>query len=490
MIMIDLSINKEVLKRSIEHVRKRGIIIPTFKQMRDPGLIPEEILVKLKDIGLWDIDPFNLFRVNWHNEPKEKGGGFDGVNYIEFPTELTGVKARIVVMIGKWFPTGCHKVGSAFGSLVPRLITGQFDPTFHKSIWPSSGNYCRGGVYNSALLGCESISIMPQGMSRERFEWLEAIGGEIIRTPGCESNMKEIFDKSQELRQFPENMIFNQFEEQGNALWHYHVTGPAMVETFEHVAKNGDHLAGICLSSGSGGTLSSADYVKVHFPKAKVAVAEALQCPTLLRNGFGDHRIEGIGNKHVPWIHNVKNSDMVMGIDDEYTCSLLRLFNEPEGKTYLEKELKLPPEFVEKLDWLGISGISNVLATIKFAKYYELTKKDVVMTVATDSAMMYKSRLKEFTKEKGPYHTARAFADHERFILGISTDHLQELIYPEKKRIHDLKYFTWIEQQGKDEKELNDQWYGDDYWKSMHKQVEQLDSLIDAFNQEVGLLER
>jgi len=164
----------------------------------------------------------------------------------------------------------------------------------------------------------------------------------------------------------------------------------------------------------------------------------------------------------------------------------LRLFNEPEGKTYLKKELKLTPEFIDKLSWLGISGISNVLSAIKFSKYYELTEKDVVVTVATDSAMMYGSRLKEFTKAKGSYNTARALADHERFMLGISTDHLQELTYPEKKRIHNLKYFTWVEQQGRTEKELNEQWYDDDnYWGGMHDQVDEIDSLIESFNEEM-----
>ena len=487
--MIDLSVNQENLQRAIEHVRKRRIVIPTFKQMSDPGLISEKILVQLKNVGLWDVDPLNLFRITWHNEAKERGGLFADVNYIEFPSELTGVQARIIVMVGKWFPTGCHKVGAAFGCLVPRLVTGQFDPTFHKAVWPSSGNYCRGGVYNAKLLGCDSISILPQGMSQERFKWLEAMGGEVITTPGCESNVKEIFDKVRELRSSPEKMIFNQFEEFGNYLWHYHVTGAAMVKVFERIAEKDHILAGICLASGSGGTLSAADYVKDRFPKAKIAVAEALQCPTLLLNGFGDHRIEGIGNKHVPWIHNVKNSDMVVGIDDEYTCSLLRLFNEPKGKDYMEKELKLCREFIEKLPWLGFSGISNVLAAIKFAKYYELTKKDVVMTIATDSAVMYGSRLEEFTKEKGAYCMARAMADHERFMMGVTTDHLQELTYPLKKRIHNLKYFTWVEQQGRTEQELNDQWYDyDHYWKGMQSQVEAIDNLIESFNEEVGAI--
>jgi len=258
-----------------------------------------------------------------------------------------------------------------------------------------------------------------------------------------------------------------------------------MVKAFERIAGKGDKLAGICLASGSGGTLSSADYVKDRFPKVKIAVAEALQCPTLLKNGFGDHRIEGIGNKHIPWIHNVKNSDMVMSIDDEYSCNLLRLFNEPEGKAYLKKELKLMPEFIEKLSWLGISGISNMLSAIKFTKYYELTEKDVVITVATDSVVLYGSRLEQFTVEKGPYSAARAFADHERFMMGATTDNLQELTYLERRRIHNLKYFTWVEQQGRSEKELNDQWYDyDNYWKGMHNQVEEIDGLIESFNQE------
>ena len=488
--MIDLRLNLEALKRAIHHARKRNIIIPTFEQMRDPSQIPPQILEKLKDVGLWDVDPLNLFRISWHNEPKEQGGLFGGVNYIEFPPELTGVQARIVALAGKWFPTGCHKVGASFACLVPRLVTGQFDPTFHKAVWPSTGNYCRGGAYNSALLGCASIAILPEGMSRERFEWLETIAGEIIATPGSESNVKEIFDKVWELRGEAQNMIFNQFEELGNCLWHYHVTGPAMEEVFEEIAGEEGNFAGLCLTSGSAGTLSAGDYIKDQFPRAKLAVSEALQCPTLLANGFGEHRIEGIGDKHVPWVHNVKNSDMVIAIDDENSVNLLRLFNEPEGKAYLGKEVKLAPEFVEKLSWLGISGIANLLSAIKFAKYYELGEEDVVATVLTDSAEMYGSRLRELEEEKGPYSEGRAMADHERFMLGLSTAHMEELTYPAKKRIHNLKYFTWVEQQGRHVEELNAQWYdSDNYWGGMHSQVEEVDAMIEAFNAQTGLLD-
>jgi len=487
--MIDLRIHQETLDKTIAHARERNIIIPTFKQMRDPNLIPESIQAKLKNIGLWDIDPLNLFRVTWHNEPVEQGGGFGDVNYIEFPPELTGVKARIVALAGKWFPTGCHKVGSSVACLVPRLVTGQFDPTHHKAVWPSTGNFCRGGAYNSALLACKSISILPEGMSRERFDWLRTLDGEIIATPGSESDVKAIFDKVWELKQNPQNVIFNQFEELGNCLWHYHVTGPAMVEVYEKIKGPDSNFAGVCLTSGSGGSLSSGDYVKDHYPKAKIAVAEALQCPTLLENGFGEHRIEGIGDKHVPWVHNVKNSDMAVGIDDDYAVQLLRVFNEPAGKEYLQKELGLAPEFIERLSWLGISGIANVLTAIKFAKYYELTEKDIVATVLTDSAVMYGSRLEELTEEKGPYSFARAMADHERFMLGISTEHALELTYPERKRVHNLKYFTWVEQQGRTVEDLNAQWYDyDNYWGGMHQQVAEVDALIEAFNEKVGLL--
>ncbi|MCH7663867.1 MAG: pyridoxal-5-phosphate-dependent protein subunit beta, partial [Chloroflexi bacterium] len=227
--MIDLTIIEERLTRAIESAKQRDIIIPTYAQMKDPGLIPEEFKNELRNIGLWDLEPRNLFRISWKNEPKPQGGGFGDVNYMEFPSSLTGVDARIIALVGKWFPTGAHKVGAAFSCLVPRLVTGQFDPTTQKAVWPSTGNYCRGGAYDSALLGCASVAILPEGMSRERFEWLEQIAGEVIKTPGSESNVKEIFDKTWELRESGEDlMIFNQFDEMGNYLWHYDVTGHAM----------------------------------------------------------------------------------------------------------------------------------------------------------------------------------------------------------------------------------------------------------------------
>ncbi len=274
MIMIDLTVVPEALERAAKRAREKNIIIPTFKQQRDPRLIPDVIKSRLKNIGLWDVDPLNLFRITWHNEPVSHGGGFGDVNFIEFPPALTGVEARIVAPIGKWFPTGAHKVGAAFGCLVPRLVTGQFDPTTQKAVWPSTGNYCRGGAYDATLLGCESIAILPEEMSRERFDWLATVSGEIIKTPGSESNVKEIFDKCRELRESGEDLvIFNQFDEFGNYLWHYEITGPAMLTVLERLMGSKDKFRGLISSTGSGGTIACGDYLKKQFPGCKIAAA-------------------------------------------------------------------------------------------------------------------------------------------------------------------------------------------------------------------------
>jgi cysteine synthase len=489
MTKIDLTVEKSRRLNAIKRARERQIIIPTYAQMKDPSKIPGKVKEELKGIGLWDIHPRNLYRINWHNEPKASGGGFGGVNYLELPMSLTGVPARIVVIIGKWFPTGAHKVGAAFSCLVPRLVTGQFDPTTQKAVWPSTGNYCRGGAYDSALMACESIAILPEGMSKERFEWLSKIAGETIKTPGSESNVKEIFDKCKELRASGQDlMIFNQFEEFGNYLWHYEVTGHAMEEVLNMVMRKNDHFRGLVSSTGSAGTIASGDYLKQLFPDSKIVASEALQCPTLLENGFGAHRIEGIGDKHVPWIHNVKNTDMVVAIDDNAVVNLARLFNEESGRAYLV-ERGVPENVVAQLDLMGFSGISNVLSAIKFAKYYELGETDIVLTILTDSMELYQSRIGEMRRELGEYTEAQAAADFARYLLGESTDNLLEMRYPDRRRAHNLKYFTWVEQQGKTYPEILAQWSEPNYWTDVQKQAPEIDILIEEFNAEVGLIQ-
>jgi cysteine synthase len=483
--MIDLTVNEAVLDAAVGQARERNFRIPTFKQMRDPSLIPASVKEELSDVGLWDLNPLNLYRITWHNEPVEFGGGYGDVDYIEIPSALTGVDARILMLVGKWFPTGAHKVGAAFGCLVPRLVTGQFDPTTQKAVWPSTGNYCRGGAYDSNLLACESIAILPEGMSRERFEWLESVAGEIIKTPGTESNVKEIFDKCWELRESGQDLvIFNQFDEFGNYLWHYSVTGPAMVEVLESVMGPNDTFRGVTLTTGSAGTIASGDYLKQRYPTSKIGAAEAVQCPTMLDNGFGEHRIEGIGDKHIPWIHNVKNTDMVIGIDDAATIDLIRLFNEPAGTSYLANQ-GVPAETIEQLPLLGISGVGNLLSAIKFAKYYELGSNDVVMTLGTDSMDMYQSRLGELNEERGGFGELDAAAAYHRYLLGTSIDYMEELGYYDRKRVHNLKYYTWVEQQGKTYDEIQAQWYDPDYWTNVQELADPIDELINEFNERV-----
>jgi cysteine synthase len=486
--MIDLTIEQETLERSIKRAQEQNIVIPTFAQMKNPDLIPDSIKESLKNIGLWDLSPENLFRITWKNEPIPHGGGFNGVNFIEFPSSLTGTEARIIALVGKWFPTGAHKVGAAFGCLVPRLVTGQFDPTTQKAVWPSTGNYCRGGAYDSALLSCQSIAILPEEMSQERFDWLAKIAGEVIATPGSESNVKEIFDKCWELRATGEDlMIFNQFDEFGNYLWHYDITGHAMEEALNQVIGPEGVYRGIVSATGSGGTIASGDYMKQVYPTSKIVASEALQCPTLLENGFGSHRIEGIGDKHVPWVHNVKNTDLIVAIDDNAVVNLARLFNEPVGRNYLVSQ-GVPEDSINQLDLLGFSGISNILSAIKFAKYYEMGKNDVVLTVLTDSMELYGSRLSEMQAEFGDYQELNAAADYGRYLQGITTDNMIELSYVERRRIHNLKYFTWVEQQGKTYEEIMAQWYEMDYWTSVQTQVDEIDALIDEYNARIGLV--
>ncbi|MBA7592251.1 hypothetical protein ES708_34429 [subsurface metagenome] len=279
-------------------------------------------------------------------------------------------------------------------------------------------------------------------------------------------------------------VILNQFDEFGNHLWHYEVTGNALEEVIDQELGKDNFYAGVVLASGSAGTLGCGDYLKEKYPLSKIVVSEALQCPTLLLNGFGGHRIEGIGDKHVPWIHNLKNTDMIVAVDDEHTIRLLRLFNEEKGRKYLKKQ-GVAPEITENLDLLGISSIGNMLSAIKFAKYYELTENDMVLTVFTDSFELYESRKRELAQERGEYTEKDAVKDFE-LLQNSGLGNMLELTYYDRKRVHNLKYYTWIEQQGKKLEELNSQWYDyNNYWSAIHNQVPEMDQLISEFNKKV-----
>ena len=473
------SINEKVRKSSAKRCKDKGITIPTFKQLRNPELIPNEVKEKLKTIGLWDVNPLNLYRITWKNDVKT--GQYGKVNYFEISKEITGIKARVIGLVGKYFPTGAHKVGAAFGCLVPRLVSGEFDPVKHKAVWPSTGNYCRGGAFDCRLLDCTPIAILPEEMSKERFDWLKEIGAEVIATPGCESNVKEIYDKCWELKADPNNIIFNQFEEFGNPIFHYNVTAPAVEEVFGYLKNDKSRMSAFISATGSAGTIATGDYLKKLHPHLKISASEALQCPTLYMNGFGGHRIEGIGDKHVPWVHNARNTDMVTAIDDEDCMRIMRLFNDKEGKEYL-KSVGISNEDVENLVSLGISGISNMLSAIKTAKYYEMDENDFIFTMFTDSMDMYQSRLDEVNAEKGKYSKTQAAVDFGACLMKQTIDYTKELSYYDKKAIHNLKYYTWVEQQGRTVEELNEQW-NPEYWTNLFEnEVDYFDKMIEEFN--------
>jgi cysteine synthase len=484
-------VDRDVYLRSVEQFRKRSVVLPTFAELADPTKIPSRVRESLGSVDPDKADPLNLFRVHWFNGPDRRQ--MVGVpEHVVLPRELTGVDARIVVALGDRFPMiRAHKVLAAYGCLAPRVVTGQFDPTEHRAVWPSTGNYCRGGVAISRLMGCHGVAVLPEGMSRERFDWLEewvVDPSDIIRTPGTESNVKEIYDACRELARDPQNAIFNQFSEFGNHLVHYLVTGAALERLFESLNERGGRLSlrAFVSATGSAGTIGAGDYLKERFGTLIVA-AEALECPTMLSNGFGEHNIQGIGDKHIPLIHNVMNTDIATAVSDRATDGLGVLFGTKEGLDYLANRRGVAKEVLGQLPALGLSSIGNVLAAIKSAKYYGLGEDDVVITVATDGASLYgserdKAVARRFGGQFDQVAAAETFGEH---LLGATTDHLMELSLRDRERIFNLGYFTWVEQQGvslEDFEARRDQ----AYWRALREVLPVWDAMIEEFNDRTG----
>jgi len=477
---------------TLERFRERQIVLPTFSQLENPNTTPTSVIKALDKISPDEAHPLNLFRIHWYND-KSRTSLVDTPEYIVLPESLTGVKAPILVALGKNFPLiRAHKVLAAYGCLAPRLVDGTFDPTSNKALWPSTGNYCRGGVAVSRIMGCRGLAILPEKMSRERFDWLEhwvADPSDIIRTKGSESNVKEIYDKCAELKQESANIIFNQFCEFGNVHVHYSVTGKALGHIFNNYKESNKSakLFAFVAATVSAGTLSAGDRLKDDYGCSKIACVEAIECPTLLHNGFGEHNIQGIGDKHVPYIHNVMNTDFVVGVTEAATNTLMYLFNHEEGREYLKNYRKVPAETVDQLSSLGYSGICNILAAIKLAKYHNLDETQAIMTVATDSAEMYKSDypmiLETYFNNK--FDIVAAAETYGRYMLGITHDHLQELSYYDKKRIFNLGYYTWVEQQNVPVEEFNKR-ADPKFWKNMRTEIKDWDEKITKFNEQVS----
>jgi cysteine synthase A len=486
-------VDSQALDRTVERLRETRTVLPTFGQLANPGLVPAAARQRLGEVGPDEPDPLNLFRVHWYNGA-DRVSVVDVPDHLVLPPELTGVDARIVVALGDRFPLiRAHKVLAAYGCLAPRLVTGEFDPSRHRAVWPSTGNYCRGGVAISRLLGCRGVAVLPEGMSRERFDWLSqwvVEPGDIVRTPGTESNVKEIYDRCKELAEDPDNVILNQFSELGNYLVHYLATGAALERVFESLCEREPELElrAFVAATGSAGTIAAGDYLKERFGSLTVA-CEALECPTLLYAGFGEHNIQGIGDKHVPLIHNVLATDVALAVSDRATDRLGVLFGTDVGVGHLRRR-GVGDWILDGLPALGLSSICNVLGAIKTAKYFGLGPKDVVVTVATDGAAMYASEQeialrKYFPDGFGEVDAAEVYGEH---LLGAATDHFQELGHRDRERIFNLGYFTWVEQQGVSVEDFVAR-RDPGFWQGIREVVPVWDDLIDDVNARAGVLE-
>ncbi len=480
-------VDRRAYEATIEVLRERSIMLPTFRQLA----VPEETG---RDDLLVDVDPDtadanNLFRIHWYND-RSRRSRVRVPAHVVLPKSLTGVDAPIVVLLGALFPMiGSHKLLAAYASLVPRLVTGRFDPRTQRAVWPSTGNYCRGGVALSRILGCRGVAVLPGGMSSERFRWLEAWvtdPEDVIRTPGSESSVREIYERCDELAADPGNVILNQFSEYGNHLVHREVTSAAFADVFESLraAQPTLRLHAFVSASGSAGTIGAGDALKERYG-AKIVAVEALECPTLLMNGFGEHNIQGIGDKHVPLIHNVMNTDIVVDISDEATDQLNLLLSTPVGRSYLV-ESGVPDAIVEALDLFGLSSLCNVLAAIKTAKLHGLGPDDVVMTIATDGAALYRSEAPKALEQffGGEFTRRDASEVVQRHLLEADPANVLELTDFDRRRIFNLGYYTWVEQRGMSLEEFSVR-AKREFWQALRGALARWDEAIAALNDEV-----
>jgi cysteine synthase len=475
-----------------KYAREKRIVLPTFSQLADVSLMPSGISAALSGVGADQADARNLWRIHWYNSPdRTSRAALPG--YIVLPPELTGVKAPILVMIGRRFPMiGAHKVLPAYSGLAAQLVAGLFDPSHHRAVWPSTGNYCRGGVAVSRIMGCRGTAVLPAGMSRERFDWLEqwvSHPEDIIRTPGTESNVKEIYDKCAELQRDEQNVILNQFSSFSNYVIHYACTGRACDHAFSDLqGKQKDlRLAAFVSATGSAGTIAAGDYLKKRHG-TKIAAVEATECPTMLSNGYGEHNIQGIGDKHIPFIHNVMNTDVVIGVSDRVSDSLNVLFGTDVGRKYLRDRRKLAASLVAAFDDVGISGFANIVASIKLAKHLDYGPNDVIVTIATDSASLYESERNIFLAKHyaGLFDEVNAGEVFGASLQSVADDHVIELTHATRRRIFNLGYYTWVEQQGisaADFEVRKDQ----SFWEGLVADIPAWDRLIEQFNEKAGV---
>jgi cysteine synthase len=451
---------------------------PTFEEMLHPAKIDPVVRQRAFEARSKDpLDPINLYNVTWRD--------FDNnIYYLVLPKALTGVEANIVVLYGAKFPSGSHKVGAAYSVLVEKTLFGEVDTDHHTLVWPSTGNYGIGGAWIGGRMGYRGIVILPEEMSRERFDLIESYGARVIKTPGCESNVKEIYDKTWELRRADPNVrVLNQFEVMGNYRFHYHVTGGTIVELATELAQAGigqGKVSAFVSAMGSAGTIAAGDRLKQVWHDHQIVGLEPIQCPTIFNNGYGGHDIQGIGDKHVTWIHNVNNMDAIMCIDDIECKRVLQMFAEEAGRETLVRRFGLDEAFVQQCSTLlGISSVCNILGAIKTAKYYEFGANDLIVTIATDGMDRYPSVMQAMRRTYGPVDEAEATAIVRGTIQGQKTDWIKPGTRENRRQWHNLKYYTWVEQQGKTVEELNAQ-LSQDWWMEHQGMVAEIDRRLLA----------
>ncbi len=487
--LADTIVDEAAVEESIAKCAKNNVVLPTFAQLAEPSTIPAAIT---RGADKNAPDARNLFRVHWYNNLQ--GERVTVPDHIVLPTSLTGVSSPIVVMFGDRFPMiTAHKVLAAYSCLVPRVVTGQFNPSTQRAVWPSTGNYARGGVAISRITGARGVAVLPAGMSQERFDWLDkwvSDPSDIIRTPGTESNVKEIYDACNELQKDPKNFIFNQFCEFGNYAGHFEVTGRALAAVYEHVVQSSNNpqlrLAAFTCATGSAGTIGAGDRLK-EFYGTKIVAVEALECPTMLENGFGEHNIQGIGDKHIPLIHNVMNTDVVVAVSDRSTDELDVLFNTQAGRAYLREQKNIPADVVDALEHFGLSSICNVIAAIKTAKLLDLGTNDVIITIATDGAAMYpservKTMARRFNNAFSSADAAEVFGDH---LGNVGTESMIDCTERDRNRIFNLGYYTWVEQQGTPLSVFETR-RSQSFWRNLRQYLPVWDELTTEFNRRVA----
>jgi cysteine synthase len=386
---------------------------PTYAEMRDPSKLPAALRRRALEVARGnELDPLNLFNITWRNRENR-------VRHVVLPRELTGVPANIVVLLGKDFPSGSHKVGPAYTTLIEGELAGEIHPGESTIVGPSTGNFGIGTAYISHLMGYRCVVVMPERMSAERYERIKRYGGELDLTPGSESDVILVLERTRDhYKQDPRNKILAQFELLPNYRFHRHVTGDAALEAARG-SGNGRVAAFVC-APGSAGTLAAGDEVKARFADAAVVAVEPEECATLTDNGRGTHRIEGIGDKMVPLIHNVLTTDYVAQVHDDDCVMGLQVLE--HGRTMLEKKLRLAAGSLGALGgWFGISGVCNVIGSIKAAKLLGLGPQDNVVTVATDGFDRYPSVLADLARRVGPIGDSMMADWYDRIFRGAGT---------------------------------------------------------------------